>query len=294
VSLAIDPVEKKPLFHVYPGSTIYSVGLAGCNLKCSFCQNYEISQASPEDLDSYDAPPDALVKKAKDSGCLGIAFTYNEPAVSIEYSLDTFELARREGLYTCYVTNGYINPEPAREVGKYLSCANVDLKSSEAEFYRKLCRAPRIEAVKEAIRIWNEMGVAVEITTLLIPRHNDSQEAIDGVVEFVRELGPDIPLHFSRFHPMYMLTDVEPTPPETIERAVQMARGKGLKHVYAGNIFGSRWENTYCPSCGNVLIERHGYVLGKVALDAANRCKNCGQPVKILGKPVRQRPFTLF
>lgn len=270
------------------------MGLAGCNLKCSFCQNYEISQASPEELDSYDAPPDVLVNKAKDSGCLGIAFTYNEPAVSIEYSLDTFELARKEGLYTCYVTNGYVNPEPAREIGKYLSCANVDLKSSETEFYRKMCKAPRIEAVKEAIRIWNDMGVAVEITTLIIPGHNDSQKAIEGVVDFVRELGPDIPLHFSRFHPMYMLTDVEPTPPETIDRAVQTARSRGLKHVYAGNIVGSRWENTYCPSCGNVVIERHGYLLGKVELDAANRCKNCGQPVKILGKPVRRSPFALF
>ena len=270
------------------------MGLVGCNLKCSFCQNYEISQASPEDLDSYDAAPADLVKKARESGCLGIAFTYNEPTVSIEYSLDTFELARKEGLYTCYVTNGYINPDPAREIGRYLSCANVDLKSSETEFYRKLCKAPKIEAVKDAIRIWNEMGVAVEITTLVIPGHNDSPKAIGGVIEFVRELAPDIPLHFSRFHPMYMLTDVEPTPTETIDRAVQAARARGLKYVYAGNVFGSRWENTYCPNCGNVVIERHGYVLGRIALDSANRCKNCGQPVKILGKPVRQRPFAFF
>ena len=293
VSLAVDPVEKKPLFHVYPGSTIYSVGLAGCNLKCSFCQNYDISQADPQDLRTYNAPPETVVGNAKDSGCLGIAFTYNEPTISTEYSIDTFNLAHKEGLYTCYVTNGYINPEPARELAKYLDCANVDFKSSEAEFYRKLCKAPRIEAVKEAIRIWKKAGVALEITNLIIPKYNDSEEVLDGVIDFVLNLGPDTPLHFSRFHPAYKLTDVGPTPYETIEKAVLRAKSKGLKYVYAGNVSGSKWESTYCPNCGSTVIERRGYLLARIDLDERNRCKGCGQEISLLGRPVNRKWTTI-
>jgi pyruvate formate lyase activating enzyme len=285
VSLAVDPVEKKPLFHVHPGSTIYSVGLAGCNLKCSFCQNYDISQADPEDLRTYEAPPERIVRNAKDSGCMGIAFTYNEPAISIEYSMDTFRMAQKEGLYTCYVTNGYINPEPARRLGECLDCANVDFKSSQGEFYRKLCKAPDIDAVKETIRIWKEAGVWVEITTLLIPGHNDSREAVEGVIDFVLELGADTPLHFSRFHPTYMLTDVEPTPSATIEMAVARARERGLHYVYSGNTPGSKWESTYCPGCGSVVIERFGYRLGRIQLDEANACLKCGERIALLGRP---------
>ncbi len=288
VSLAVDPVEKKPLFHVYPGSTIYSVGLAGCNLRCSFCQNYDISQADPEELRAYDAPPEAIVHNAKHSGCMGIAFTYNEPAISIEYSMDTFRMAKKEGLYTCYVTNGYINPEPARRIGEYLDCANVDLKSSQAEFYRKLCKAPEIDGVKEAIKIWRDAGVWVEITTLLIPGHNDSQEAVDGVIDFVLELDRDTPLHFSRFHPAYKLTDAEATPSATIERAVTRAKERGLHYVYSGNMPGSEWESTYCPGCGSAVIERFGYRLGKIELDGGNACRRCGENIALLGRPSKR------
>jgi len=292
VSLAVDPVEKKPLFHVYPGSSIYSVGLVGCNMRCSFCQNYEISQANPEDLRLYDASPEVLVEAAKDSGSRGIAFTYNEPIVSIEYAIDTFKLARKEGLFTTYVTNGYINPEPARELAKHLDSANVDFKSSEQGFYRTLCKAPKIEAVKEAIRIWKEAGVALEITNLIIPRYNDSPEVIDGVVDFVLSLGQDTPLHFSRFHPMYLLTDVGPTPDGTIEDAVKRAREKGLRYVYAGNLPGSKWENTYCPRCGSAVIERRGYLIERVNLTEDNRCKECGEKIPILGKPQERGRWT--
>jgi pyruvate formate lyase activating enzyme len=286
VSLAVDPVEKKPLFHVYPGSRIYSVGLAGCNMRCAFCQNYDISQSDPEDLTSYDAPPKRLVEEAMETGSQGIAFTYNEPTISAEYAIDTFELARQEGLYTCFVTNGYVNPGPAREIAEYLDCANVDLKSSDPEFYRELCRAPEIEAVKEAIRIWNDAGVALEITNLLIPGKNDSPETLDGIIEFVLELGTETPLHFSRFHPAYKLRDVMPTPGGTVERAVQMARDRGIVHVYAGNLPGSRWENTTCPTCGSELIQRRGYYLGRIGLDDENKCEQCGRSLRLLGSPV--------
>ena len=287
VSLAVDPVEKKPLFHVYPGSKVYSVGLLGCNLRCSFCQNYDISQADPGEISTYDAPPEVLVENAKRTGSRGIAFTYNEPTISAEYSIDTFRLAREEGLFTCYVTNGYINPEPAREVGRYLDCANVDLKSSDPEFYRELCRAPEIEAVREAIRIWNRSGVVLEITNLVIPGKNDSPETLDGVIDFVLELGPETPLHFSRFHPSYKLTDVPPTPDATVEMAVRRALDRGLAHVYAGNLPGSRWESTYCPDCASEVIQRRGYHLGSIELDGENRCRKCGRSIRLLGTPLR-------
>lgn len=286
VSLAVDPVEKKPLFHVYPGSRIYSVGLAGCNLKCSFCQNYDISQSDPEEIRARDAPPETIVRNAKRTGSMGIAFTYNEPTISAEYSMDTFRLARDEGLFTCYVTNGYVNPGPAREIARYLDCANVDLKSSDRSFYSELCGAPKIEAVKEAIRIWNAAGVSLEITNLLIPGKNDSPGTIDGVIDFVMDLGEDTPLHFSRFHPAYRLTDVGPTPAATLEMAVHRARDRGLSYVYAGNLPGSRWENTLCPGCGSEVIQRLGFTLGEINLDEDNRCKSCGHPIRILGRPV--------
>jgi pyruvate formate lyase activating enzyme len=286
VSLAVDPVEKKPLFHVYPGSRIYSVGLAGCNMKCAFCQNYDLSQSDPEDLNSYDAPPERIVEKALETGSRGIAFTYNEPTISAEYAIDTFELARKEGLYTCFVTNGYVNPGPAREIAEHLDCANVDLKSSDPEFYRQLCRAPEIEAVKGAIRIWNDAGVTLEITNLLIPGKNDSPETLDGVIEFVLELGTETPLHFSRFHPTYKLREIKPTPGGAVERAVQRAKDRGLVHVYAGNLPGSRWENTTCPGCGSDIIQRMGYYLGRTGLDDENKCKKCGRSIRLLGSPV--------
>jgi pyruvate formate lyase activating enzyme len=286
VSLAVDPVEKKPLFHVYPGSRIYSVGLAGCNLKCSFCQNYDISQSDPEEIRARDAPPETIVSNARKTGSKGIAFTYNEPTISAEYSMDTFRLARDDGLFTCYVTNGYVNPDPAREIARYLDCANVDLKSSDQSFYSELCGAPKIEAVEEAIRIWNAAGVSLEITNLLIPGKNDSPETIDGVIDFVLGLGEDTPLHFSRFHPAYRLTDVGPTPSATLEMAVNRARDRGLSYVYAGNLPGSRWENTLCPGCGSEVIQRWGFTLAKINLDEENRCKNCGHPIRMLGRPV--------
>jgi pyruvate formate lyase activating enzyme len=255
-------------------------------MKCSFCQNYDLSQSDPEDLTSYDASPERLVENALKTGSQGIAFTYNEPTISVEYSIDTFELARREGLYTCYVTNGYVNPEPAKKIAEYLDCANVDLKSSDRDFYRELCRAPEIEAVKEAIRIWNDAGVVLEITNLLIPGKNDSVETIDGVIDFVLELGTETPLHFSRFHPTYKLRDVMPTPGETVDRAVRRAREKGIVNVYAGNLPGSRWENTTCPDCGSELIRRRGYFLSRIGLDDENRCEKCGRPIHLLGRPI--------
>jgi pyruvate formate lyase activating enzyme len=161
----------------------------------------------------------------------------------------------------------------------------VDLKSSDGDFYRELCRAPEIEAVKEALRTWNEAGVALEITNLIIPGKNDSEETLDGVIDFVLELGPETPLHFSRFHPTYKLTDVGPTPNATVEMAVGRARERGLFHVYAGNLPGSRWESTYCPDCGAEVIQRMGYRLGRIRLDGENRCKKCGRPIRILGRP---------
>jgi pyruvate formate lyase activating enzyme len=276
-SMGVDPIEKKPLYHFAPGSSCLSVCTVGCNLDCKFCQNWEISH--PEEIVGENIPPERIVEIAKKQGVEGISYTYTEPTIFYEYALDTMKLAKRAGFYNCWVSNGFTNPEPALEASRYLHAINIDIKGSEA-FYRRLCNAPSEAAVRKAAKLYKEQGVWVEITTLVIPGYNDSRKVLTEISRWVRKnLGPETPMHFSRFHPSFRLTDVRPTPTETLEMAHKIAVKEGLRYVYIGNVFGHRYESTYCPKCGRPLIERRGF--GVAAM--RDTCE-CGERLAMAGK----------
>lgn len=276
-ALNIDPIEKKPLFHFLPGSKALSVATVGCNLSCNFCQNWTLSQSAPEDAPHQNVSPEELVRKAIDTGCQSIAYTYSEPSVWYEYMFDTAVEAHKKGIKNVWVTCGYINEAPLRQLAKYLDAANVDLKG-DAKFYRDYTRSS-VAPVKRTLVVLKEMGVWVEVTNLLIPGANDSPEQIREVCRFVKDsLGADTPLHFSRFHPDYKLKDRTPTPMETLEMAYQIAKDEGLKYVYIGNVPGSTGENTYCPSCHKLVIGRLGYTITNYKLKNG-KCEHCGCPI---------------
>ncbi len=276
-SMAVDPIEKKPLYHFAPGSSCLSICTVGCNLDCQFCQNWQISH--PEEVTGEHVPPERIVEIAKKQGVEGISYTYTEPTIFFEYALDTMKLARRAGFYNCWVSNGFTNPEPVLEASRYLDAINIDIKGSEA-FYRKLCNVPSEAAVKKAARIYREQGVWVEVTTLVIPGYNDSRSVLAGISRWVRKnLGPDTPMHFSRFHPHFKMRDAEPTPARTLEMAHRIAVKEGLRYVYLGNVPGHRSESTYCPGCGKPLIERHGF--GVAAM--RDTCE-CGHKLALAGR----------
>ena len=272
----IDPIEKKPLYHFYPGSTALSLGTAGCNLRCKFCQNWSIAQAKPEDVPSIEMPPEKVVEEAEKNKCKSIAYTYTEPTIFYEYALDTAKLARKKGIKNVMVTNGFINIEPLKELYQYIDSANVDLKGISDKFYKDLCGVP-IEPVLEAIKEIKRMKVWLELTLLIIPGFNDSENDVKKQCSWIKEnLGLDVPLHISRFFPDYMLTEIEPTPVSTLERAYKIAKDLGLNYVYIGNTVS--WQgNTYCARCGNLLIKREGYSI------SANKIKkgkcSCSQEI---------------
>ena len=271
-----DPVEKKPLFHYKPGSRTYSIGTVGCNLRCLHCQNWQISQASPEEVPLEDLPPETIVKRARATGCDSVSFTYNEPVINLEYTVDTFELCKREGLGTVYVTNGFMREETAAFLSRYLEAANVDLKAFTERFYRDVCGGS-LEPVLRTLKTWKSNGVHVEVTTLVIPGHNDSEEEAREIAAWIRdELGPETPWHVSRFHPDYKMLDVPPTPVETVERFVRIGYDEGLYYVYVGNVPGHKYENTYCPNCGALLVERRGFTVLRINLEPGPRCPECG------------------
>ncbi|MBD3348910.1 MAG: AmmeMemoRadiSam system radical SAM enzyme, partial [Candidatus Eisenbacteria bacterium] len=274
----VDPIEKKPFYHFLPTTTAFSIATAGCNLDCKFCQNWQISQSRPEDLRSYDLPPSRLVDAALESGAPSIAYTYSEPTVFYEYMLDCAKLAREEGLRNVYHSNGYISEAPLRELCAYLDAANIDLKGMSDEYYREMAEGT-LEPVLRTLRILREEGVHVEITTLVVPGRNDSPDMIRRECEWIREnLGADVPLHFSRFHPQHKLTDLPPTPIETLERARAIALDSGLRYVYIGNVPGHQASHTYCPECGSVLIRRVGYSVETAGFEDG-RCRECGAPI---------------
>ncbi|MFO8015831.1 MAG: AmmeMemoRadiSam system radical SAM enzyme [Candidatus Woesearchaeota archaeon] len=259
VSTHADPIEKKPLFHFLPGTESMSIGTAGCNLKCTHCQNWEISQAGPEDFPVPETMPKDIVKKATQAGCRSISYTYTEPTIFYEYVLDTALLARDEGLKNVMVTNGYIEKKPAAELYPIIDAANIDLKGFNREFYTKECGA-RLEPVLDTLKRIKNIGTWVEITNLLIPTKNDDPKEIREMCNWiVNELGKDTPLHFSRFFPMYKLKDIPPTPEETLSKAKDIALKAGLKNVYVGNIISEKDSNTYCPGCGKLLVGRSGF-----------------------------------
>jgi pyruvate formate lyase activating enzyme len=289
--VAIDPIEKKPLNHFHPGTTALSFGTAGCNLGCRFCQNWDISKSRDVRRLSETAPPEALVELAEHAGCRSIAYTYNDPVIFAEYAIDTAAIARERGIANVAVTSGYICPEPREAFFGAMDAANVDLKSFSEDFYRKLCFA-HLEPVLETLEwIAKETDVWLEVTTLIIPGRNDSEEEIDRLCGWLAEhLGPEVPLHVTAFHPAYKLLDVPPTPPETLVRARQQALKAGLHHVYTGNIHDPEGQSTYCAGCGQLLIERDGYRLGRWNLTAGGRCNACQRPLagRFDGPPPRR------
>ncbi len=273
-----DPIEKKPFFHVLPGTTSYSVATAGCNIHCKFCQNWEISQAAPEDLFNHDVPPDALVSRARDAKARSVAYTYVEPTVFFEYMLDSAQAARAAGLRNVYHSNGFISAAPLRALTPVLDAANIDLKAFNDTFYREHCQG-ELAPVLATLTALQRAGVHLEITNLVIPTLNDDPSQIRDLCLWVRrELGPETPLHFSRFYPLYKLKNLPPTPVTILERARATALAIGLEYVYIGNVPGHEGENTFCPRCKRLLIERSGFMVRGVHLQDG-RCGACGQPI---------------
>ena len=277
-SIHLDPVEKKPLFHVLPGEKAFSYSTAGCNVECKFCQNWELSQFRPEQVQAYDLPPEKLAAVAKQNGARLSAATYGEPVVFWEYVRDAARAANEIGVRPTVVSNGFIKEPPLREVLPLLSAIKVDLKSFRDEFYREQVRG-ELEPVLKSLRIIKEVGVWLEIVVLLVPTLNDSASEIRDLCAWVRkELGPDVPVHFTRFHPTYRLTDLPPTPVASLERAWQIGRDAGLNFVYLGNVPGHPGENTVCPGCGEILIRRVGFRIIKNSLENGS-CPDCHRSI---------------
>lgn len=277
-ALNIDPVEKKPLYHFLPGNPILSVGTAGCNLHCKNCQNWQISQSGQQDPVVPDVRPDHIIEMAEKNGCQSIAYTYTEPLVSYEYTYDCCKAAFESGIRNVLVTAAFINPDPLREIGRYVDAANVDLKSFSDDFYREICDA-RLQPVLTALKVMKETGIMLEITNLIIPTLNDSQDETRQMCDWiVKHLGGEIPLHFSRFFPQNELKYLPPTPVETILRARDIALDAGMRFVYVGNMPHGAGENTWCPNCEKLLIERRGYQVGKNEIENGS-CPVCHTPI---------------
>jgi pyruvate formate lyase activating enzyme len=272
----IDPIEKKPLNHFLPGSSVLSFGTAGCNLGCRFCQNWDISKAREIERLSDAATPEQIANAAAEAGCRSVAFTYNDPVIFAEFAVDTAKACRERGIRAVAVTAGYIAPEARKDFYSVMDAANVDLKAFTERFYKKLCFA-ELEPVLDTLRyLKHETDVWFEVTTLLIPDQNDSPEEIDRLCDwFVENLGPDVPLHFTAFHPDFKMLDIARTPPDTCKRARDQAKAHGIRHVYSGNIHDVTGQSTYCAGCGKLVIQRDWYELGAYNL-TGNRCASCG------------------
>ena len=275
----IDPIEKKPLNHFLPGTPVLSFGTAGCNLGCKFCQNWDISKSREVDTLADYAPPQTIAQTAYQLGCRSVAFTYNDPVIFLEYAVDVAKECRQLGIKTVAVTAGEIAPEARKEFFEHMDAANVDLKAFTEEFYKKVCLGwlqPVLDTLKY---LKHETDVWFELTTLLIPGHNDSDEELDRMTRWVvEELGPDVPMHFTAFHPDYRMLDVPPTPKETLQRARRIAMQNGVRYAYTGNVVDAEGGTTFCHQCGAALIERLGYTISHWALDAEGKCQQCGTP----------------
>jgi len=277
-SLNVDPVEKKPFFHVLPGTTALSLATAGCNVNCKFCQNWEISQVRPEQVEAADLPPDEAAERAVRAGCPSIAFTYSEPTVFFEYMSDTAVRARRRGVRGLVVTGGHINPEPLADLLKVVDAVKVDLKGFSQAFYTEYVRG-ELKPVLETIKAVARSKVWLEIVVLVIPTLNDRPEQLRDMCRWIRdEVGELVPVHFSRFQPMYLVKNLPPTPVSTLESARRIALEEGLRFVYVGNVPGHEGENTYCPGCHGAVISRSGYRIEAVRLKKG-RCAACGTPI---------------
>lgn len=270
----VDPIEKKPLFHFLPGTGILSLATAGCNLHCRNCQNWEISQANPEDIEAHPLPPEGVVELARAQRCRSVAYTYSEPVVYYEYTLDASRRAREAGLRNVLVTAGYVNEPPWRELCRVTDAANIDIKFMSDRLYREISDAA-LAPVLRACEVAKELGVWVEITNLVIPTINDRDEDFKAVAQWIRKsLGPDTPLHYSGFHPQYRLRNLPPTPADTLRRARDAGRAEGLRYVYCGNVAIEGGEDTLCPACGKPVLRRVGFniVENRVVSSACGHC----------------------
>lgn len=274
ISMNIDPIEKKPLFHFFPASTSMSIATVGCNFKCRHCQNYDISQYPKKhaDIPGENISPEDVVRAAEKAGCKSISYTYTEPTIFFEFAYDCARIARERGIKNVFVSNGYTSPEAAKAIAPFLDGNNIDLKGGD-EFYKSICGV-RLQPVLDTIKLMKELGVWVEVTTLIIPSHNDSEESLNSIIEFIKSVDAAVPWHVSQFYPTFELLNQPRTPVQTLRRARDMGLKKGLKYVYEGNVPGEGGENTYCPGCGELLIERFGYqILKNKIMDG--KCFKC-------------------
>lgn len=282
-AIHVDPIEKKPFFHFLPGTKAFSLATAGCNLRCKYCQNWDISQTEPEKTQNYDLMPDATVDaaldaKSKDSLVKSIAYTYSEPVAFYDYVLDTSKSARSRGLKSVVITSGYMNPDPAGELAENVDAVKIDLKGFNSDFYRNVCAA-ELDRVLDAIKVFSKQKVWMEIVNLVVPTLNDNLDEVKAMCEWLKEnAGEDVPLHFSRFHPDYQLRNLPPTPTDTLLKAREIALDAGLNFVYVGNVPHGDYENTYCPKCNAIAIERIGYIIKQDNI-IDGRCGSCGAKI---------------
>jgi pyruvate formate lyase activating enzyme len=280
----IDPIEKKPVMHYRPGSRIFSIATTGCSWRCLYCQNYDISQRRK--VEGKPLEPEEAVRLAEERGCEGIAYTYNEPSIFMEYARDVGRIAHKRGIFNIFVSNGYDTPYSVSAMSDFLDCITVDFKGSgETSFVRKYISIPNAEPIFQSLlEIKNKTKIHIEITDLIVPQVGDNIEAAERLSKWVYDnLGPDTPIHFLRFHPDYMMMDLPVTPVETLEKHYEIAKSAGLRYVYIGNVPGHPAENTYCPGCSKILIRRHGYLILSYNLDDAGRCNFCGYQTPIVG-----------
>jgi pyruvate formate lyase activating enzyme len=296
----IDPIEKKPLHHFYPGSAVLSFGTAGCNLACKFCQNWDISKSRETDRLCDVAMPQSIAAAARDHACRSVAFTYNDPVIFMEYAIDCAHACHDAGIKAVAVTAGYICPRPRHEFFAAMDAANIDLKAFDNAFYKRICGGDLAPVLDTLLYVRHETGVWLEITTLLIPGFNDSNAEIERACSWLsRELGPDVPLHFTAFHPDWKMTDVASTPATTLQRARTIALQQGLNYVYVGNVHDTAGASTWCPQCHARVVERDWYRLGEWALRADGRCRHCGYRIAGHFEPrpgtwgTRRQPVTL-
>ncbi len=280
----VDPIEKKPLFHFLPGSRSYSVATVGCNFRCLHCQNYTISQPArqPLPISGMQLSPAEIVQNALAAGCSSISYTYTEPTIFYEYAYDTAVLAKEAGLRNVFVTNGYITPEALAHIRPYLDAANIDLKGYSEKFYREVVHAMLAEVLDSIIE-YKRLGIWIELTTLIIPNHNDSDADLSGIARFIADkVGVETPWHVTQFYPTFKLTDQPRTPVETLRRARQIGLDAGLRYVYEGNVPGEGGENTYCPGCCEPLIRRYGYFIEENRI-RDGKCPSCGTVIDGVG-----------
>ncbi|MGC9048826.1 MAG: AmmeMemoRadiSam system radical SAM enzyme [Patescibacteria group bacterium] len=284
VAINIDPIEKKPFFHWLPGSYSLSIATVGCNFRCLNCQNYDISQSPKERREIFgeDWPPEKIVEEALKFQVPSISYTYTEPTIFVEYALETMKLAKKKGLKNNWVTNGYMSKETLKLVAPYLDAANVDLKFFQDDLYQKICGG-RLQPVLDSLRWMKKYKIWVEVTTLVIPGYTDQGAQFEDIAKFIKnDLGTETPWHISRFYPAYKMMNVSPTPPEVIHRAAEIGKKVGLKYVYTGNLPGDDGENTYCPKCSELVIERIGYQIKR--FDKDGKCPKCGEKIAFIDK----------